>query len=111
MNSVAGHSVGCSGPWQGGAAFGATVGAILASFVGWRMLFVGVSVMAMAVFAFLLPYRSLFAARSVGPPPSFRGVLKGYRSLLATRRGLRTYGVVFWNGIFHGGGYAWLGMY
>lgn len=99
------------GAMAGGAAFGATVGAILASFVGWQMLFVGVSIMGAAVFAFLLRYRLLFTARSVGPLPSLREVFIGYWSLLVVRRGLRTYGYVLWNGIFHGGVYAWLGVY
>ena len=42
---------------------------------------------------------------------SFREVFTGYCSLLAVGRGLRTYGYVLWNGIFHGGVFAWLGVY
>lgn len=99
------------GAMAGGAAFGATAGAILASLVGWRMLFVGVSVSAVVVFAFLLRYRSLFAAGRHGPHPSFREVLRAYWGLLTTQRGFRTYAYVLWNGVFHGGVYAWLGVY
>ena len=40
-----------------------------------------------------------------------RGVLAGYRSLLGTQRGFRTYAFVLWNGIFHSGVFTWLGLY
>lgn len=99
------------GAMAGGAAFGATVGVILQAFVGWRMLFVGVGVAAACVLALLLPYGSLFRAPSAGPVLSIREIFRGYCSLLAVGRGLRTYGYVLWNGIFHGGVFAWLGLY
>jgi predicted MFS family arabinose efflux permease len=38
-------------------------------------------------------------------------VLQGYRSLLASARGQRTYGYVVANAIFHSGIYTWLGLY
>lgn len=99
------------GAMAGGAACGATVGVILQAFVGWRMLFVGVGVVAACILVLLLPHRALF------PPPSTRTVLsvgetfRGYRTLLTSGRGLRTYGYVLWNGMFHGGVFAWLGFY
>ena len=99
------------GAMAGGAAFGATAGVILQAFVGWRMLFVGVAVAAACVLALLLLYDPLFRAPSAGRVLSFREVFTGYRSLLAVGRGLRTYGYVLWNGIFHGGVFAWLGVY
>ncbi len=99
------------GAMAGGAAFGATVGVILGAFVGWRVLFVGVSAGAASVFTLLLSYRGLFHKPSAGPLLSFRDVFAGYRSLVAGGRGLRTYAYVLWNGIFHGGVFAWLGLY
>ncbi len=99
------------GAMAGGAAFGATVGVILQAFVGWRMLFVGVGAAAACVLALLFPYRSLFRPPSVGPVLSIREIFRGYRGLLAVGRGVRTYGYVLWNGIFHGGVFAWLGVY
>ena len=99
------------GAMAGGAAFGATVGVILEAFIGWRMLFVGVGVAVTCVLFLLLPYGPLFPAPSAGPVLSLREVLTGYRSLLAVGRGFRTYGYVLWNGIFHGGVFAWLGLY
>lgn len=99
------------GAMAGGMAFGSTVGVILEPFVGWRMLFVGVAVIGVSLLALLLPYGSFFPARSVGAAPSTQQVFAGYRSLLAVGRGLRTYGYVFLNSIFHSGVYTWLGLY
>jgi len=99
------------GAMAGGAAFGATVGVMLESVIGWRLLFVGVAIAAVVVLAFLLPYRSLLGGPVSEPHPSLREVFAGYRRLLGTGRGLRTYGYVFWNAIFHSGVYTWLGVY
>ncbi|MBI2882953.1 MAG: MFS transporter [Candidatus Methylomirabilis oxyfera] len=99
------------GAMAGGMAFGSTMGVLLEPFVGWRMLFVGVAVGATGILGVLLPYRSRLSDRVGGRAPSFQEVITGYRSLLATRRGLRTYGCVLWNGIFHSGVFTWLGLY
>jgi predicted MFS family arabinose efflux permease len=99
------------GAMAGGMAFGSTVGVILEPFIGWRMLFVGVAVSAAAVMGLLLPYRSLFAVTAIRPRLSLHQVFAGYRSLLGTMRGARTYAYVFLNAIFHSGVYTWLGLY
>ncbi|PWB81843.1 MAG: MFS transporter [Candidatus Methylomirabilota bacterium] len=99
------------GAMAGGAAFGATVGVILGGALGWRMLFVGVGAGAACLLVLLLPYRSLFPSSTMGPSLSFHKVFAAYRDLLAAGRGCRTYGYVLWNGIFHGGVFAWLGLY
>ena len=99
------------GAMAGGAAFGATVGVILEAFVGWRMLFIGVGVAAACVLALLVPYGSLFRPPSAGKVLSLREIFRSYRGLLVVGRGFRTYGYVLWNGIFHGGIFAWLGVY
>src|SRR6266404_3043952 len=99
------------GAMAGGAAFGATVGVMLESVIGWRLLFVGVAIAAVVVLAFLLPYRSLLGGPVSEPHPSLREVFAGYRRLLGTGRGFRTYAYVFWNSIFHSGVYTWLGVY
>lgn len=96
---------------EGGMAFGSTAGVMLVPYVGWQMLFVGTAAAAALVFGALLPFGSLLGVRALRPKLSVRSVFAGYRSLLATRRGLRTYGYVFWNGIFHSGYYTWLGLY
>lgn len=97
------------GAMAGGMAFGATVGVILGAFVGWRTLFVGVGIAAAGALVLLLPYGSLFHKPSAAL--SLRGVFTAYRNLVAAGRGLRTYGYVLWNGMFHGGVFAWLGFY
>jgi len=99
------------GAMAAGAAFGAPMGVIVESFIGWQALFLGIALLGAGVLALLLPYRALLGARQVAGRMSFRGVLTGYRGLLGTGRGLRTYGYVFWNGIFHSGIFTWLGLY
>lgn len=99
------------GAMAGGATFGSTVGVILDPFVGWRALFVGVAVVGALLFALLLPFGSLLDAQTQGARLSLSQVMSGYKSLLFTRRGLRTYGYVFVNGIFHSGVFTWLGLY
>ena len=96
---------------EGGMAFGSTIGAILEPFVGWRMLFIGTAVLTVGVFGLLLRFGSLPEASSSRSLPSLQSVFRGYRNLLATKRGFRTYCYVFWNGIFHSGVYTWLGLY
>jgi predicted MFS family arabinose efflux permease len=76
------------GAMAGGAAFGATVGVMLESVIGWRLLFVGVAVGAVVVLAFLLPCRSLLGGPVPEPHPSLREVFAGYRRLLGAGRGL-----------------------
>jgi len=95
----------------GGAAFGAPMGVMLESFIGWQALFLGGALLAAGVLALLLPYKALLGGRPAMRRMSFRGVLTGYRGLLGTGRGLRTYGYVLWNGIFHSGVFTWLGLY
>jgi len=99
------------GAMAGGAAFGATVGVMLESVIGWRMLFLGVAIATTVVLVFLVQYGSLLGGPTPGPHASLREVFAGYRSLLRDGRGFRTYAYVFWNAIFHSGVYTWLGVY
>jgi predicted MFS family arabinose efflux permease len=71
----------------GGAALGATVGIILESVIGWRLLFLGVAIAATVVLVFLLPYRSLLGGPVPEPHASLREVFAAYRGLLWDRRG------------------------
>jgi len=100
------------GAMAGGAAFGATIGVMAESFIGWRMLFVSVAIATSVIFVFLLPYGSLLGDRTAeARRPSLKDVFAGYRSLVGTGRGSRTYAYVFWNAIFHSGVFTWLGLY
>jgi predicted MFS family arabinose efflux permease len=99
------------GAMAGGMAFGSTVGVMLEPFIGWRMLFVIVAALAFAVIVLLLPYNALFRVQAPRTGLSLHQIFVGYRSLLATVRGARTYVYVFVNAIFHSGVYTWLGLY
>lgn len=102
----------------GGSAFGSTCGALLNPSLGWRgelWLLAGANACVLCV-AYRLrahlpsPQRADVAAL---PPWSqtLRHIFAGYRSLILSARGIRTYVYVFCNGLFHYGIYAWLGTY
>lgn len=91
------------GAMAGGMAFGSTVGVVLEPFLGWRMLFASVAVAALGVLGLLWPHRTLLGTTATRSPLSLGEVLAGYRGLLATGRGVRTYAYVLLNGVFHSG--------
>jgi predicted MFS family arabinose efflux permease len=99
------------GAMAGGMAFGSTFGAILEPVLGWRGLFLAVSVIALVLLALLFRRREMLG----NPDPSVHvhltAVLPGYAELLGTRRSRRTYAYVVINAIFHSGVYTWLGLY
>lgn len=100
------------GAMAGGAASGSTIGVALEPITGWRILFVGLAIVA----AIVLLVLSIFIKKLSLPAPISRGltmskIINGYYLLLAQRRGLRTYFYVFCNGIFHAGVFTWLGLY
>lgn len=99
------------GAMAGGAAFGSTLGAVLEPLIGWRALFLGVAAAGGVVLAALVRLPNLHESRNARPPLRARDVLRSYRALLGTVRGVRTYLYVFWNGIFHSGVFTWLGLY
>lgn len=99
------------GAMAGGMAFGSTVGVVLEPYVGWRMLFLGVAVAAGLILVLLTRYGSLLVGTSAHSPLSSGEVLAGYRDLLSSGRGIRTYAYVFLNAVFHSGVFTWLGLY
>lgn len=96
---------------EGGMAAGSAGGAILEPFVGWRTLFIVTAAAAALVLLGLRRYGALFDSPKVEKLPSVRQVFAGYRQILASFRGQRTYAYVLWNGIYHSGVYTWLGLY
>jgi predicted MFS family arabinose efflux permease len=98
------------GAMAGGMAFGSTLGVLAEPLLGWRVLFVGVALLGGVVLAMLFPHRALLG-NGVGAGLELRTVIAGYRNLLGSARGFRTYGYVLLNGIFHSGIYTWLGAY
>lgn len=95
----------------GGMAFGSTVGVLLEPVVGWQGVFLGVSGFGLLLLILLQPYVSVLGDRRSTGALSLGPVLTGYRDLLSTSRGLRTYLYVLVNAIFHSGVFTWLGLY
>ena len=97
---------------EAGIAFGSTAGAVLEPFIGWRTLFLGVSVFSIGILGALVPYRSLLGGHTEDTDPmTAADALNGFLGLLRTERGLRVYVYVFLNAVFHSGVYTWLGYY
>ncbi|MBE9204850.1 MFS transporter [Synechocystis salina LEGE 06099] len=96
---------------EGGMAAGSAGGAILEPFIGWQLLFIGTATAAVIVLWRLRRYGALFDAPKVTKIPPVATVFAGYRAVLSNFRGVRTYGYVLWNGIYHSGVYTWLGFY
>lgn len=99
------------GAMAGGMAFGLTFGAVLEPLLGWRGLFVLVALAAVGVFVVLLIHRSLISSTRKAVSETMGELFLGYRDLIGTPRGQRTYGYVFVNSIFHSGVFTWLGVY
>jgi len=99
------------GAMAGGMAFGSTFGAVLEPFVGWRGLFLIVGAAGLGVLLLLLPRRGFLGARPRQAAGTVGDLIRGYRDLLGTPRGQRTYGYVLLNSVFHSGVFTWLGVY
>lgn len=99
------------GAMAGGMALGSTCGAILLPMIGWKGLFIGVGIFASVLFRLLWQQRRLIASTKSKIPFNLKNLLTGYKELLTSRRGARTYSYVFLNGIFHSGVFTWLGLY
>jgi predicted MFS family arabinose efflux permease len=99
------------GAMAGGMAVGSTAGALLEPVVGWRGLFLGVSVLGMIVLALLIGHRVLLGDRPTGEPRPLRAVARGYLGLLSSFRARRTYAYVLVNAVVHSGIFTWLGLY
>jgi predicted MFS family arabinose efflux permease len=98
------------GAMAGGMAFGSTFGALLEPYVGWRGIFLAVGI---SGFGILLALRASRRELSGSAPAagSLGALFQGYRELVATARGTRTYAYVFLNSVFHSGVFTWLGLY
>lgn len=99
------------GAMAGGMAFGSTFGALLEPFVGWRGIFLSVSLLSAGVLGLLWPYQRLLGEAPPAPTGTVRDLFAAYGSLLGPGRGQRTYIYVMLNAIFHSGVFTWLGLY
>ena len=94
----------------GGMAFGSTFGAWLNPYLGWRNEFIFLAAGYALLFAFLFKNRSQLAGAS-GQHLPVSELLQGYKALLTSVRGSKTFTFIFFNGLFHGGVFSWLGYY
>jgi predicted MFS family arabinose efflux permease len=99
------------GAMAAGMALGSPLGAILIPFIGGPGLFVMVGASGMLLLLLLQKHREYLAATSQPGRTSLAGVLAGYRELLGSRRGSRTYAYVFVNSMFHSGVFTWLSVF
>lgn len=100
------------GAMAGGGAFGSSLGVILEPFVGWRMLFIGVSIIAAIIGIILYNiYQKIQIPKRTKLQLTLPIVFNGYKQLLSSQRGIIAYIFVFFNAIFHAGVFTWLGFY
>lgn len=107
-----GHALGIFfGFMAAGTAFGSSAGALLTSFVGWRMLFWSVAVLAIVILGVLMAYRSNFSQKHNENTFRIRTMIFEYLQLLQLKRARRTYIAVLLNSMFHSGIFAWTGYF
>ncbi|KMO43003.1 MFS transporter [Methylobacterium variabile] len=98
------------GAMAGGMAFGSTFGALLEPFIGWRGLFLAVGAAGAAILLVLMPSRGIIPG-AMAAGADLGTLFRGYRDLLVSPRGRRTYAYVLLNSMFHSGVFTWLGLY
>jgi len=99
------------GAMAGGMAFGSTFGALLEPLLGWRGIFLGVSLLSAGVLGLFLPSQRLLGDVPQATTGTLRDLRAAYGSLLGPGRGRRTYAYVLLNSVFHSGVFTWLGLY
>ncbi len=99
------------GAMAGGMAFGSTFGALIEPFIGWRGIFLVVSLLGAGVLGLLVPYQRLLGEAPPATSGTLRDLFAAYGSLLGPGRGRRTYAYVLLNAVFHSGVFTWLGLY
>lgn len=106
-----GHALGVFfGCVAGGTAFGSSAGALLTSFLGWRMLFGIVAAIGIMISILIIIYQKELSHKNPGPgnPGNMFSTIK---ELLVLPRGRKTYLFVLFNGMFHSGVFAWTGYF
>ena len=100
------------GSIAGGGAFGASVGVFLESFVGWKVLFLCVSLLTFLIWILVyFTYRKIQTPTKENKGLTISKFFNGYKELLTLKRGRNAYTFVLMNGIFNAGVYTWLGVY
>jgi predicted MFS family arabinose efflux permease len=99
------------GAMAGGMALGAPLGVLISPAIGWQGVMIVIAGMASLTLLLLWSRREWLSRGVKMPAMSFPMVLSGYRELLSSRRGARTYGYVLVNSMFHSGVFTWLAVY
>lgn len=99
------------GAMAGGMAFGSPLGALIIPVANWSGLFIVVGWFGLSLLLLLLRYLTVIETTVPPLKGTVYQVFDGYRRLLGTPRGQRTYGYVFLNSMFHSGVFTWLGVY
>lgn len=99
------------GAMAGGMALGSVFGAVLVSSLTWQGLFIVVGGLSVIVLRLIWKQRYLLGSKATTTAINLPALFSGYKSLLSTKRGQRTYGYVLLNGLFHSGVFTWLGLY
>ncbi|MFI6358638.1 MFS transporter [Streptomyces sp. NPDC050743] len=99
------------GGMAGGIAVGSSAGALAEPAIGWPGLFQAAATGGALLLAVALAARVLPSTPRPATFPPLAAVAVGYRRLLHTARGQRTYAYVLLNAVLHSGIYTWLGLY
>ncbi|MGJ1242695.1 MFS transporter [Sphingobacterium siyangense] len=107
-----GHALGIFfGNMAGGTAFGSSAGALITSLVGWQWLFIGVASIALLILLLIVIYKKDILKVN----ETVRGVKENiflvFCNILSSGRARFTYFYVLFNGMFHGGIFAWLAYF
>jgi len=107
-----GHALGIFfGFMAAGTAFGSSAGALLTSFVGWRMLFWIVAGLGIIILGILVINRGNFSQKQNESTLRVKMMLYEYYNILKLSRARRTYIFVLLNSMFHSGIFAWTGYF
>ena len=107
-----GHALGIFfGFMAAGTASGSSAGALLTSFVGWRMLFWIVAGLGLLILGVLISNRSNFLQNQNESIIKIKTMISEYYKILKLKRARRTYIFVLLNSMFHSGIFAWTGYF
>lgn len=98
------------GAIAGGTAAGATLGALMEPFIGWKSLFLSVAALTAILTIAAVAGRAIPALPRPAAP-AWSAIVRGYAALLSFPRGRRTYAYVLINAVVQSGVYTWLGLY
>lgn len=98
------------GAVAGGMACGSTAGALLNPWIGWRGLFLLVSIITVFVLISAVSFRNVVLTTAASASPNAGNVACAIFELLSSSRARRTYVYVVLFGLFQSGVYTWLGL-